>query len=555
MKRFLQRLLGNGAGNAKPRQPESTHPLEIEAFSHGLVRIPALDFFGPHTVSPNGQYHLIWQDRNPEGTIGGHRYEGHGRWLLLASDGVKLGSGRLERPQDGHVADDGTFILSDWMFGDGLKSRLLAFRSDGRKLLERAFTANMASSGLSKDGRFAICQTANAPGSPDSCRYFLFDLEREEEVASWEQETGWADGYEFDVASRCVFLGTSGADRVAYDFEGEMVDREGWLTRRISAGDLGAIKAALDVAENTPSVELRDALLAGLDVAAQSDDVWSQAKALRLRGEIHEHAGEVDQAIDAYEQALAIDPQVGVARRLGKLQRATQPVGGEGKAAKTSRFEKQALRLGIGHEVVTLEKGGNKQWRSNGAAVMSTVEEAALGHYRAEGWEGAAAEGGLILTLIKAASFKPLARRNADTFVEALYAQNVAFQEDRFETARLIDCVARSTLDQIIANWKVIAATAGDTPAFYPAVRKEDVLGLYENLGAQRLAEITEVFATAPYDLRAGWPDLTLWKETEVRFVEVKAPGDSMHAKQARLISTLLLPLGFDIALAEVRPN
>ncbi|WP_156843196.1 hypothetical protein [Novosphingobium aquimarinum] len=40
--------------------------LEIEPFSHGLVRIPALDFFGPHAASSNGQYHLIWQDRNPE---------------------------------------------------------------------------------------------------------------------------------------------------------------------------------------------------------------------------------------------------------------------------------------------------------------------------------------------------------------------------------------------------------------------------------------------------------------------------------------------------------
>lgn len=117
----------------------------------------------------------------------------HGRWSLLANDGMKLASGRLDRPQDGHVADECTFRLSDWMFGNGLKSRLLAFRSNGSQLLERAFTANMASSGLSKDCRFAICQTANVPGSPDSCRYFLFDLKREQEVASWEQETGWAD--------------------------------------------------------------------------------------------------------------------------------------------------------------------------------------------------------------------------------------------------------------------------------------------------------------------------------------------------------------------------
>lgn len=78
MKGFLQRLFGgDGPSDKSPAQPEFASPLEIKPFSHGLVRIPALDFFGPHTASPNGRFHLIWLDRNPEGTTGGHRYEGH----------------------------------------------------------------------------------------------------------------------------------------------------------------------------------------------------------------------------------------------------------------------------------------------------------------------------------------------------------------------------------------------------------------------------------------------------------------------------------------------
>jgi hypothetical protein len=80
------------------------------------------------------------------------------------------------------------------------------------------------------------------------------------------------------------------------------------------------------------------------------------------------------------------------------------------------------------------------------------------------------------------------------------------------------------------------------------------VLGLFGCLGTKRLREIAERFAQAPYDLRAGWPDLTLWREGEIRFVEVKAPGDSMHASQARLISKILVPLGFRTGLAEIRP-
>ncbi|MBK9586080.1 MAG: VRR-NUC domain-containing protein [Alphaproteobacteria bacterium] len=182
------------------------------------------------------------------------------------------------------------------------------------------------------------------------------------------------------------------------------------------------------------------------------------------------------------------------------------------------------------------------------------LENAALQRYLADGWNGAAAEGGLMLTLIKAASFETLPMRNANTFVEALYAQNVAFDQDRFEIRILLDTIVRAEAKQVERNWKIIAATAGETPAYYPSVLFDHVIGLFEQIGAARLAEIAKLFAKAPYDLRAGWPDLTLWKNGEIRFVEVKSPGDSMRAKQVRLISTILLPLGFRVGLAEVRP-
>jgi len=553
MKGFLQRLFGNSPVPEKATRPKGHGRLEIEPFSHGLVRIPELDFFGPHASSPDGRFHLIWLDRNPEGTIGGHRYEGHGSWTLLTDGGAALATGRLERPQDGHVAEDGTFILSDWMFGDGLNSRLVAFRADGRKIVDHLFSANMASSGLSPDGRFAICQTANAPDSPDSCRYFLFDLEVGQEIASWEQETGWAARYEFDTANRCVYLVGQDDEQVGYDFNGEMVDREAWQRGRIAAGDIEIMRSIIALHGGNPEPELRAAILAGLDVAVARGEAWQQARALRLRGELHEQAGEIDDAITAYDKALSVDPQVGVSRTLAKLHRSRMPKGTKTSASKASRFEQQAQRFGIEHEVVRLEKGSGKEWRLRQSDAMKLVELAALDHYKADGWNGAAAEGGLMLTLIKAASFDPLPPRHADTFIEALYAQNVSFPEDRFDRGRLLESTGRATRQQIERNWAIIAATAGETPAFYPAVRRDHVLGLFECLGAARLREIATLFAEAPYDLRAGWPDLTLWREDEIRFVEVKAPGDSMHASQARLISTILVPLGFRVGIAEVR--
>jgi hypothetical protein len=553
MKGFLKRLFGgDGPSDKTPAQPEFASPLEIKHFSHGLVRIPALDFFGPHAASSNGRFHLIWLDRNPEGTTGGHRYEGHGTWSLLSDGGATLATGRLERPQDGHVADNGTFILSDWMFGDGLNGRFCAFRADGQKLLEREFSANLGTSGISNDGRFAVCQTAHAPGSPDSNRHFLFDLEEGQEIASWMQETGWTNSYEIDSANRSVILVGQDDERVGYGFDGAMLDRDGWKRGRIAIGDIDVIRSVARSLDQNPSPDLRTALFAGLDVALASGEGCRQARALRIRGEMHEQAGELEAAIHAYDQALTLDPQVGVARKLAKLQQPKSPKGAKASATKSSSYEKQAQRFGIGHEVVHLD-GGGKDWRFHRSDAYKPVELAVLDHYHAEGWHGCAAEGGLILTLIKAASFKALPVRHADTFIEALYAKNVAFPEDRFEHGELLAAIEQATPEQIERNWAVIAASAGDTPRFYPRVQRDHVVGLFNCLGGPGLRPIAELFATAAYDLRAGWPDLTIWRDNEVRFVEVKAPGDSMHASQARLISTVLVPLGLRVGLAEVR--
>ena len=440
------------------------------------------------------------------------------------------------------------------MFGNGLQSRFTAYDCDGRQLISEDFSANLMSNSLSPDGRYAICQMANAPGSDDSCRYMLFDLEARREIARWEVETGWAEGYGWDNGAEKVIICLKDGERVAYDFTGSMIDRDGWQRARIAAGDLGVIKSLLG-SQDSLSEEMRAEIKTGLERAARNGELWGQARSYRLLGEMYEAEGELAKAIKAYDEALTLDPKIGVARRADKLRKQMGQDEKKPARKKLSRFEKQAQRLGVKHDVIVLQKGDGKDWRLQATHQWSSVEFATLEHYRKLGWSGAASEGGLMLTVLKAASFPTLDPRNADTFIEALYAQNVAFDEDRFDKEDLISAVSRTKRSQIETNWKIISASAGKTPAFYPSVSAEHVFGLFEAIGTERLARIAEVFATAPYDLRSGWPDLTLWKDNLVRFVEVKAPSDSFQASQARLISKLLLPLGFDVALAEVRPS
>jgi len=560
--RFLRRLFGSADGErdrSETPSPGATaasadRRLTIDDFSRHFVRIEELDFYGQWALSPNGRFRIVWRDGNDAGTHGGYRTSGPGQVLLLDDDRL-VARVRAERPNEGRVADNGHFIVNDWRFGDGLKGRFLVFRNDGSKILSHDFEANLFNNGLSSDGQLAICQTANAP-TEDGSKLCLFDLEAGAMLASWRPEQGWAKDYDFDSKTGWVELRYGDGSAVRYDLGGAMLDRGAWLRDRIARGDVVVIERVFkDKGKGLTEADALE-LIAGLETAIVGEEWYRQARGYRFKGEILEQLGRHEEALSCYDQALILDPQVGALRRADKLRRLLAPVGQQQiPARKLGRFERHAEKLGIGHEKIALLAGGPKQWRVAEHLPFSGVEEAALGHFEAEGWAGAASEGGLILTLLKAASFSTLSPRNADTFVEALYAQNVAFDEDRFDPDAMIRDIERASLDQIERNWRIIAATAGDTPAYYPRVRWHQVEGLYQHLGMARLAEIARIFSTAPYDFRAGWPDLTLWRDDEVRFVEVKAPGDQLHASQSRLITRLLVPLGFRTGLAEVVTN
>jgi hypothetical protein len=217
-------------------------------------------------------------------------------------------------------------------------------------------------------------------------------------------------------------------------------------------------------------------------------------------------------------------------------------------------LERAAAALGVGYQKIELEPRGDGAWRHKPASTWSTVEGAALAYFEDKGWSGFNGEGGLILCLIKAASFQKLPVRNCSTFIEALYAQNVAFSDDRFEVDWLVGNIRSASAQQIAANFSIMNASGTGTPDFFPTVTAPKMEALFSALGVDRLVQIATIFATAPYDLRSGWPDLTLWRGSEIGFREIKAPGDTLLPSQKRLIGTLLQPLGYDVQLVQVFP-
>lgn len=234
--------------------------------------------------------------------------------------------------------------------------------------------------------------------------------------------------------------------------------------------------------------------------------------------------------------------------------------------SKTSALARSAEKLGIRFEEISLCRGLEKGWTCPQSGSFLSVEEAVLSHYKMNGWRGYSGEGGLLLNLIKAMSFKEVGYRNRATYIEALYAQNVAFEEDRFASATLLQQVLVSDTATVEKNFEVMAsreitveryAGIGSSEStsmldFFPGLERWMFVDLLATAGNTLLHKIASKFAENPYEYRRGWPDITMWREGELRFVEVKGPGDRLSESQKKIITEFAKPLGLNLSLASV---
>lgn len=232
----------------------------------------------------------------------------------------------------------------------------------------------------------------------------------------------------------------------------------------------------------------------------------------------------------------------------------------------TSAIARVAERTGFRHIEVALSRGTTaEQWVGVDGCVRS-VEQSVLAHFAREGWSGYSGEGGLILTLIKCMSFLTVPPCHRMTYIEALYAQNIAFAEHRVPVEQMLATLRQATVDQVRRNFAAISAPrqsllerlAGKMPQtrsvqdHFPGIECWMLVDLMAVAGLSLLSRIAELFAKDPYTYRSGWPDITMWRNGELRFVEVKAPGDFLRTSQKVIARDIATPLGLEFYLASV---
>lgn len=312
--RILDWLTGK-AHPAHRNEPGVDGRAEDDTLFSDVIDIPSRKFIGMSSKSPNKRYTIAWCD-------GGPNQSRTGRYILL-DRGRIAAEGKMPRPNDGKVTDNGIFILNDWGSIETLNGTFAAFGADGRKLVSRKFSANLFNNGLSADGRYAVCQTANAPGE-DGSLLTLFDLRAGNEISAWLPESGWASYYEFPPDTQTIHLGYSDRGVFAYGFDGTFLDRIKWLKAGLQSGDIFIIEKLLAGSEGQPGADLAAQLLVAIDVALaglRKEDGKTRARVLKSRGICLEAIAEVKQALAAYNEALILDPKVGVKRRADQLRK------------------------------------------------------------------------------------------------------------------------------------------------------------------------------------------------------------------------------------------
>lgn len=296
-------------------------------FLDKFIRISSIDFFGQFRKSPSGEWIVGWSDSNPEGSAGGHRQSGHGKYVLYNTVEKKLVlQGNLERPNSADVANNGSFSIEDWHFGSDLSGTFYVFSCSGDELVKKKLSANILNSAISNNGLLAVCQTANSPSGGDGNLLVGFRVKDGHEIFSINPCTGWAEKYEFDEDHSRFGVVLKGVGTFFYNSEGVLLEPQEFDLARLRSDryEVSLFASEEIVKSDQSSQELVEealrASLKALTTGAEKNNQW-KAMALKVKGLANERLGKDDEALEAFNAALEINPKIGVKRNVNAIRK------------------------------------------------------------------------------------------------------------------------------------------------------------------------------------------------------------------------------------------
>lgn len=280
---------------------------KLEFFNDNFAYIESLNISGCVKNSSNNKYSILVSDRQ-------------NYYVFFENNIFKL-KGKLERPNDGKVANNGTFIINDWLTEGNLKGIFYTFDVNGKCIVKHTFNANLLNNALSDDGKFACVQSCNAD-SDDARKLYFFDLENKSLLWSKSMFSGWADSYTIDTDSKTLILHYKN-ESVEYDFDGNIKDLDKWKTQRLSVLDRYELKSIAEdlIKSNNSNIKIYENEILELLNVAELKEVsnYQLAQCYRWLGEAFFKLNDTNSTIKYFKKALELYPKIGVKKLYTKL--------------------------------------------------------------------------------------------------------------------------------------------------------------------------------------------------------------------------------------------
>lgn len=328
----LARVLfgAKASGNQRHSPDKRRVPSDKVSVEAGWMQRDQTFFYGKCRYSPCGRWAVACMDGDGKGRSG-NRESGNGTVLLLSPDGSLAHEiDTIERPFSAAVSSIGQYVVQDVKFGNELSSDAIVISSTGKEIFRRRYTANIYNVDISDCGNYIAVQTAGGDASnKDAHLLEVIDTRNGVTLFSREPESGWADGYAFEVALDGRLLSFIVQHKYLGEFRyspnGEFLDREALLDASLNKGSPASRFATISKQfKDTPSPDIADKAIAVTDEILSEGKVFSpawNAMVHRLAGEAHEYLGHLDTALAQYDEALTLDPKVGVKRKADALRK------------------------------------------------------------------------------------------------------------------------------------------------------------------------------------------------------------------------------------------
>lgn len=212
----------------------------------------------------------------------------------------------------------------------------------------------------------------------------------------------------------------------------------------------------------------------------------------------------------------------------------------------------QCSNVGWSLTEVLAKKHDKRLWSLDGGPA-GLPEEVVGQMFASSGARVSYCEGGSVLLLMKAAALETLAARNSfgdrvDAVNRYLEAQMTILAE---HTSEIVDTVRSISPDALARNVNELSKSS-TLASFFPRVKEAFMLELFDHLGSNKLADILLAFSAAPYEYRAGWPDLIVIQNGGMKLVEVKT-SDKLLVSQLRFAGGIASPMGFDCGVVRLK--